>query len=236
VSEATPSRPARRRRLSARHLAIVLAVWAVAAGGALLVADALDSPVGAGARDEAQPAVPGPVEVPESGLADAGGELPPLALVLDRPLPAGVADLPPARQVERLRRLAADDPTPRRLVELGSALQLAGDQAAARRAFADALRRSPGDVAARTGLAMTRAGGDAGLARATADLSALAREHPRSQIVAFNQGWVEIYRRRAEPARAAWERTVALGPGTRLGNTATALLDALERGGSGRSP
>jgi hypothetical protein len=233
VSEANPSRAARRWRIPPRRLAAVLGIWVVAAGGALLIADALDSPVGEGARDEAQPAAPGPVAVPQPSAAD----LPPLALVLDRPLPAGVAELPPARQVERLRRLAADDPTPRRLVELGSALQLARDRAGAARAYEQALRLAPGDVAARAGLATVAGGaGDAGLARASAQLSALARAHPRSQLVAFNQGWVEIYRRRAAPARAAWQRTVALGATTRLGNTATALLEALETGGSGRRP
>ena len=237
-----PPTPDRRRRLSPRRLAVVLGIWVVAAGGALLVADALDSPVGEGARDEAQPAAPGPVELPpESGVAGAGtgvdGALPPLALVLDRPLPEGVSDLPPARQVERLHQRAADDPSPRRLVELGSVLQLAGDDDGARRAYEEALALAPGDVAARTGLAMVPgASGGPGLESASAELSELARAHPRSQLVAFNQGWVEIYRRRPGPARSAWERTIALGAETRLGTTAIALVDALETGGSGRGP
>jgi hypothetical protein len=234
----TPAAP--RRRLPLRRLAIVLGIWLVAAGGALLVADALDSPVGEGARDEAQPAAPGPVELPpESGIAGAGpdGALPPLALVLDRPLPEDVSALPPTRQVERLHELVADDPTPRRLVELGSVLQLAGDDDGAREAYERALASAPGDVAARTGLAMIpQAPGAAGLESASARLSQLAGAHPRSQLVAFNQGWVEIYRRRPAPARAAWERTIALGAGTRLGTTAIALVDALEMGGSGRTP
>ena len=38
----------------------------VVAGGALLVAAALDSPVGEGSRDVAQPAVPGTVAEPEA--------------------------------------------------------------------------------------------------------------------------------------------------------------------------
>jgi len=222
-----------------RRLAVVLGIWVVAAGGALLVANALDSPVGEGARDEAQPAAIGPVATPEPGApgAQASGELPPLALVLDRPMPAGISALAPADQLERLRARAADDPAPRRLVELGAALQLAGDPDGARAAFEDALALSPGDVAARTGLAMASgAAGVDGLARTSAELARLAGAHPRSQLVAFNQGWVEIYRRRADAARAAWRRAVALGARTRLGATATALLEALETGGSGRNP
>jgi hypothetical protein len=208
----------------------VLAVWAVAVGAALLLADALDSPVGEGARDEAQAVAPGPVAVP--GEALAGGEgLPPLALVLDRPLPEGIAGLPPIRQAARLSELAQSDPDPQRLVELGSVLQLLGDPEDAARAYRAAASRAPGDVAARAGLAMVGAGDGDGLARASAGLDALAREHPDSQLVAFNQGWVEIYRRRAGPAERAWRRTIALGEGTRLGRTALALLQQLEQSG-----
>jgi hypothetical protein len=208
----------------------VIAVWALAVGAALLLADALDSPVGEGARDEAQAVAPGPVAVPGGALA--GGEgLPPLALVLDRPLPEGIADLPPIRQATRLSELARSDPDPRRLVELGSVFQLLGDPEDAARAYRAAAARAPADAAARAGLAMVEGTGGEGLARAAAGLAALAREHPDDQLVAFNQGWVEIYRRRAGPAERAWRRTVALGEGTRLGRTATALLRELDRAG-----
>jgi hypothetical protein len=208
----------------------VLAVWALAVGAALLLADALDSPVGAGARDEAQAVTPGPVAVPGGALA--GGEgLPPLALVLDRPLPEGIGDLPPIRQASRLSELAQGDRDPRRLVELGSVLQLLGVPGDAARAYRAALARDPGDVAAQAGLAMVDGTDGGGLARAAAGLAALAAEHPGDQLVAFNQGWVEIYRRRAGPAERAWERTVALGQDTRLGRTATALLGELGRTG-----
>jgi hypothetical protein len=213
-----------------RRLAAVLVVWAVAVGAALLIADALDSPVGEGARDEAQAVAPGPVAVP-GGAAD-GERLPPLALVLDRPLPEGIGGLPPIRQAARLSELAQTDPDPRRLVELGSVLQLLGDPQDAARAYRAAAARAPGDVAARAGLAVNEgARGGGGLARAAAGLAALARDHPGDQLVAFNQGWVEIYRRRAAPAERAWTRTVALGADTRLGRTATALLRELDRAG-----
>ena len=235
MSEAPPPPAPRRVRLglTPRRLAVLLGVWIVAVGAALLIADALDSPVGEGARDEAQAVAPGPVQVPGGALA-AGDGLPPLALVLDRPLPDGVGDLPPIRQAVRLSELARSDPDPRRLVELGSVLQLLGDPENATRAYRAAADRAPDDLAARAGLAMVEgAGGGAGLARAAAGLAALAREHPEDQLVAVNQGWVEIYRRRAAAAQSAWERTVELGADTRLGRTAIALLTELERRSGG---
>jgi hypothetical protein len=232
VSEAPTPSAARRGWLTPRRLAVVLGVWAVAAGGALLLANALDSPVGEGARDEAQAVAPGPVAVP-GGAAAGAGSLPPLALVLAEPLPEDIAGLPPIERASRLTERAQADPDPRRLVELGSALQLLGNGEGAAIAYREAIRRDPDEVAARAGLVMTEGsgGGAAGLARAAAGLARLARDHPDDQVVAFNQGWVEVYRSRAGPAAEAWRRTVALGAETRLGLTAAGLLDRLERGG-----
>jgi Flp pilus assembly protein TadD len=207
----------------------VLAVWVVAAGGALLLANALDSPADEGARDEAQAVAPGPVAIPRP---DSAAAPPALALILDQPPPMGIGELPPREQAARLVELARADPDPRRLVELGSALQLLGrpDQAAI--AFRGALERDPDDVAARTGLAMARSGdGPAGLARASAELRRLAREYPDSQLVAFNQGVVEIYRRRGVAAARAWSRAVELGPATLLGSQAAQFVEELRSQG-----
>jgi len=222
------------RRLLRRRLAVILAVWIVAAGGALLVAAALDSPVGEGERDAARPAAPGVVAEPGEGLAQG---LPPLALVLDRALPPSVASLPPIRQAPRLAALAADSGDARRYVELGSVLQTLGDATGATAAYRTALRAGGDDIAAATGLALVQgtAGGD-GPARAAARLAALAAATPASQTIAFNQGWLAIYRRRPDPAREAWERTISLGPQTRLGRVSRALLASLERSGSGQGP
>ena len=222
------------RRIPPARLAIILGIWVLLAGGALLIANALDDPVGAGARDEAQPAVPGvPVDP-----ATASGSLPPLALVLDRPLPNVVADLKaPIRQAAVLQTLAKETAQPRRYVELGSVLQLLGDGAGARSAYETALALDPANGAAKTGLALVgAANGGAAQATGAARLQALAAGNPRSPLVTFNQGWLAIYRRKAGPARAAWTRTVALGEDTRLGRTAAALLASLENGASGRNP
>lgn len=215
-----------------RRLALVLGVWIALAGGALLVANALDSPSGESARDEAQPAAPGPV-----ATTNAAADLPPFAMVLDHRLPAAVAGLAPARQAERLRGLAMSTRNPVRFVELGSVLQVLGDTASAEFSYRSALKFDPGNMAAQVGLAVINAGNGAdGLTDAARRLGALAATHPRSQLVRFNQAWVAIYRGRADTAQAELRRTAALGPDTRLGRTATALLAALEKIQLGATP
>ena len=219
-------------RIPLRRIAIIIGVWVVVAGGALLVAAALDSPVGEGSRDVAQPAVPGTVAEPE-----APDGLPPLALVLGRELPADVRDLPVSEQAVRLRDQVARGAPAARWVGLGSLLQQLGRGPMAGGAFQNALTLEPGNLEALVGLALVGgATGPEGAARAAATLSDLATANPDSQLVAFNQGWLAVYRRRAAAARAAWERTVALGAGTRFGRNAAALLDALENGSTGRNP
>ena len=86
------------RRVSPRRLTVVAGIWAVLTLAAILIALALDSPVGAGERDEAQPVAQGPVaRGPEGGAAPAPGaaqaNLPPLTLVIDRGTPAEVAGM-----------------------------------------------------------------------------------------------------------------------------------------------
>ena len=75
------------------------------------------------------------------------------------------------------------------------------------------------------------ASGSAGLRRAAAALGGLAREHPRSQLVLFNQGWVAAYRRDAKQALTSWGRTAMIDRGTPLGQAARQLVAALAKGG-----
>jgi len=202
------------------------------------MANALDSPVGEGARDEAQPVAPGAATVPEAGSppGDATG-LQPLALFLDAPLAADIAGLPPIQRPARLAELAESDPDPRRFVELGSALQLIGNTEAAATAYRAALRRDPGDVAAQAGLAMIEgAGGGGGLARATAGLARLARQNPQDQLVSFNQGIVEVYRARPARIAEAWIRTLQIDPNTYLGRAAVEGLNQLRQQAGGGTP
>ncbi|MGD9571242.1 MAG: tetratricopeptide repeat protein [Thermoleophilia bacterium] len=230
--DVTSPAPAPRPRY--RRLAVILGVWLAAVAVALLVASALDDPVGAGDRDAAQPAAPGEVSDQAGGLSE---DLPPLTTILDRPLPAGVADLPPIRQAARLRQLAEGSGEARRFVELGTVLQTLGDPAGAAASYRRALRLGGDDVAAETGLAMVSAtAGAEGPQRAADRLGALAASHPDSQLVAFNQGWLAVYRSRRDDAREHWERVIAIDADARLGLAARALIASLEQGASGRNP
>jgi hypothetical protein len=104
-------------------------------------------------------------------------------------------------------------------------------------AYRAALDLRPGDLAPQVGLALVDgATGPEGAERAAAELARLARDHPRSQLVALNQGWLAAYRRQLGAARAAWLRTVTLDPGSDLGRSAAALVDALENGAASRNP
>jgi hypothetical protein len=166
-----------------------------------------------------------------------GPELPPIRLILDRPPPDGIGSLPPAEQVRRLRSLVRTDPRPRRLVELGSALQALRQSAAAGQAYRLALSRDPNDLAARAGLAMVEAaGGGAGPARAAAAMDELARRNPRSQLVAFNRGWLAAYRGDAAVSVAAWKRAASLDARSPLGTAARSLVRAVAANAGAASP
>jgi hypothetical protein len=246
----------RLRRIPPRRLAALAGVWLALTGGAVLVADALDEPVGAGERDRAQPAVPGAVsEAPASrvvegqqtdGTADGGAasrgpatggtpargnavQLPAFAMVLDHRLPADVAKLNLGGQAEQLRQRAMATNDPVTLVQLGTVMQVIGDAQSAEFAYQSALKADPGNLPARVGLAVVPATANpGGLKQAAAALRPLAAANPRSQLVRFNQGWVALYAGDVPGARAALRRTVALGGSTRLGRTAGTLLTAMK--------
>jgi hypothetical protein len=221
------SRPTPKAILTAVVAALIVGLAAVG------VATMLDDPVGEGARDAA-PIVAGPVVAPGQELTGGPNDLPPLALVLDRPPPGEIGTLPAEDQVPRLQALSADQTQPRRLVELGAALQASRRLDEARAAFERALEVDSNDIAAQVGLALTDgAAGPGGLDQAESELADLEAQNARNQVITFNRGWVAIYRSDAETARSAWERTVEIAPETRLGQTASQLLDALERDQSG---
>jgi cytochrome c-type biogenesis protein CcmH/NrfG len=227
VTHASRPRTSWPRRPPPRWVAAILGIWIVVAGGAILVARALDSPVGAGARDEAQPAVPGPVAALDS---DPGGEEGTfLALFPAEAPPADIAALPKAQRPARLRALIAGGAGGASVrVALGAALQEQGDGAGAQAAYREALRVAPGDLSARVGLALVLgAQAPPGPARGAARLETLASANPGSQVVLFNQGLLAVARGRAGEAREAWNRTVAAGPTTRLGILAMRALQAL---------
>jgi hypothetical protein len=197
----------------------------VAVAVAVGMAVALNDPVGEGARD-AVPAMPDPVAGLNPGT-DAG--LPPLALVLDRPAPDGIGDLPAEEQLQRLTALATPNAPAQRFVELGAVLQSLGRGAEAREAYQEARRRDPGNLGARVGLILVPAasGDEAAMTAADVRLAALERSAPDEQLPAFNRAWLAIYRADAQTATAGLMRTIALDADSPLGVTAATLLRAL---------
>jgi tetratricopeptide (TPR) repeat protein len=229
------------RRVSPRRLTIVAVIWAVLTLAAILIAVALDSPVGAGERDEAQPVAQGEVApAPEGGAARAPGaapaNLPPLTLVIDRGAPPEIAGLSPDAAVDSLRARAEGGAGPASWVDLGVALQQLDQPEDAAAAFQQALREDPDDVEALAGLAMAEGAAGGGLDATAAELGRLAADNPGSQVVTANVGWVEFYRGRPEAAREALERAVVLGGDGRVGRIARALVEALEQGALGARP
>jgi hypothetical protein len=224
-----------------RRLAAVVGVAGVLAAVAVGLASALDQPSGGPAfRDAAQPVTPGTVQVPATPptatTPRAGGSpsLPPLRLILDHAPPDGIAALPAAKQVVRLRDLVARHPLPVRLVELGVAQQAVGDTAGAGSSFRAALRRDPTYLPAQAGLAtVDGAAGQAGLDRAAATFRTLVREHPTNQLVVFNDGWVAAYRRDRARALSSWTRAASLDPRSPLGLAAARLTTAVRKGSAG---
>lgn len=231
VTDASIPRPAARRPPRGRVLAVAAAAL-VAGGTALGIASLMDEPVDGAARDLA-PIVVGNVVPPGEELTGENTSgLPPLAIVLAAATPQAIAALPAAQQVVQLREDVASAPRPASYLQLGRALMELGDAPSAREAFTRAAELAPGSPAPLVGLAMTDGiEGDAGLARAAARMEALARRFPADQLVAFNRGWLAVYRRDAATVVASWRRAVELGPRTALGETAAELLKQVRQAG-----
>ncbi|MDH3226956.1 MAG: hypothetical protein OEM67_07695 [Thermoleophilia bacterium] len=220
-----------RGRAPRRRIALVAAVWIAVSAGAVGVASVLDDPVGAGPRDEARPIIAGPIVEPGDELSGRDDGLPPVGLVLEQPLATDLLNLSIDQRAEELQRIAATSADSRRLLELGTVHQQRGDTAAAREAYRDALRLDAGNVAARVGLQMADAAtGTAGQEAAADALGELAKELPDSQIVHFNRGWLDIYRREFDGALASLRRVQELDSTTPLGRTAAELVVRIEEG------
>ncbi len=201
----------------------VIAAGLVLAGGVIAASISLGGTSDLAAPDPAQPIVVGVVAAPGEELTGPT-DLPPLAMVVDEPVPDEIAGLSPSAQVARYRAEARDDDAPS-LVRLGAAEQRAGEQDAAADSFRRAQAADPGALAPAIGLAMGDAGtGDAGMARATKEMAALTRANPDSQLAWFNRGWLATYRRDGPGVLSAWRRVVELDPDSPIGRTATALL------------
>ena len=241
------------RRVSPRRLTVVAGIWAVLTLAAILIALALDAPVGAGERDEAQPVAQGEVAggpaegaagrqgaAPADDAARGPGDMPaphpPLTRVIDPGAPAAVAGGSPDEAVSALRTRAEGEAGPAGWVDLGVAFQQLDRPEEAAAAFRQALRQDPADVAALAGVAMAEGAARERLDATAAELGRLEAAHPGSQLLAANVGWVEFYRGHPEAAREALQRAVVLGGDGRVGRIARALVEALEQGALGARP
>jgi hypothetical protein len=218
-------------RVSRRGVSIVVAIWIAVSIGAVGVATLLDDPVGAGPRDSARPIIAGPIVEQGNELTGRDDGLPPIGLVLGQPLSADLLNLPVDQRAVELQRIAATSGDPQRLLELGTVHQQRGDTGAAREAYRDALRLDAENTAARVGLQMADAAtGTEGQEAAAEALEQIARELPDSQIVHFNRGWLNIYRREFDGALASLRRVQELDATTPLGRTAAELVDRIAEG------
>lgn len=205
-----------------RILAVVVA-GLVVAGAVIAGAMALGGTSQIAPPDAAQPIVVGVVAAPGEELTGPT-DLPPLAMVLDEPVPDAVARLSPSEQVAAYR-VDAEGGDAAALMRLGAAQQRAGEQDAAVGTFRKAAAADPGAIAPAIGIALADAAtGDAGMKRATAELATITRANPRSQLAWFNRGWLATYRRDGQDVIASWKRVVTIDRDSPIGKTAAELL------------
>lgn len=217
MSDATTPAASRFANINRRNLLIALGVWVAVVGIALGISAALDDP-------------PKPV----ASAIPAG--LPDLRLYLDRQFPASVRDEKTAQgQILRLREIATLDSTAENWVNLGAAYHSYNDVRDAALAYQRALSIDPERADARVGAILLDASGSGkeGLDRASVAISDLAEKYPKSQLVAFNQAMVAIYRSDRETLIPALDRTIALGADTNLGRMAKQFRTAATSGSAG---
>ncbi len=212
------------RATGARH-AVAGLTGLAAAAVAISIAVTGNDPVGSAPRDPVP--IGGGVVRPTAPPVATPQTLPPLALLLEQPLPSRLARLTGTEQLRALERRAAAGPTSARL-QFAAAEQRTGHQRAAGREYRAVLATDPTNMAARTGLILARAAANpAALRESGRTMATLARANPTSQLVAVNQGWLAVYRNDRPTAIAAWRRAAKLRPNTRLGRSASGALGKL---------
>ena len=138
--------------------------------------------------------------------------------------PRSLSGLPPARQLDTLRRRATGV---RGRLLYGVALQRLGRPVSARREFDAALAAAPRSAEARVAAAVARFDKD-DPSRAFGRLGPLTRRFPRAPTVRFHLGLLLLWIGRVDEAKAQLERARSLGPGTPLGREANRFLERLE--------
>jgi tetratricopeptide (TPR) repeat protein len=138
-----------------------------------------------------------------------------------------ITRLAPARQLDALRRRAANGGLRERLL-YGVGLQRVGRPVSAARVFEEAARRAPADVEAQVAAAVGAFDKDAP-ARAFGRLGPLTRRFPREPTVRFHLGVLLLWTGRIEAAETQFRRASRTNPGSPLAQEAARYLDTIRR-------
>jgi tetratricopeptide (TPR) repeat protein len=144
----------------------------------------------------------------------------------DFPAPAGISNLSPAKQLDRLQQDAVKGGVKANLL-YGVGLQRIGRPVSARSAFARALTLGPESLPAQVADAVGRFD-KSQPAAAFSRLGPLARDHPRAAVVRFHLGLLLLWIRDVEDARTQLQRAAAADRRGIYGKEARALLSSLE--------
>jgi tetratricopeptide (TPR) repeat protein len=189
----------------------------------------------AGAREawrEARDAEPDTLyAVRASGLLhpDFAPDLP--VFVPEAPFPAELAELPPARQLERLRDGARSFTGRKGLVwqlHYGIALQRLGRPVSARRVYEEAAKRYPGDPEALAAAAVGRFAKERPEG-AFSRLGPLSRRFPKAATVRFHLGLLLLWSSQVDEAKRQLGLAERAEPGSRLAEQARRYLQELEK-------
>ena len=138
-----------------------------------------------------------------------------------------ITRLPPARQLEALRRAAERGGLRERLL-YGVGLQRVGHPVSASRVFTRASRRAPGEVEAQVADAVGRFDKDAP-ERAFGRLGPLTRTYPTEPSVRFHLGVLLLWTGRVEGAQRQFRLAARTQPGSPLAREAARYLETIRR-------
>ena len=141
--------------------------------------------------------------------------------------PAAITRLPPARQLEALRRAAERGGTRERLL-YGVGLQRVGRPVSAARVFDRAAREDPRSAEAQVASAVGRFD-KAEPARAFGSLGPLTRSFPREPSVRFHLGVLLLWTGRIDAAQTQFRRASRTEPGSPLAREAARYLETIRK-------
>jgi tetratricopeptide (TPR) repeat protein len=145
--------------------------------------------------------------------------------------PSFAYETPPGTPAEQVAALARDT-SARGLLLYGVALQRLGRPVSARRAFAEAVRRAPGNADALVADAVGRYD-KSNPSGAFSRLGPLSRRFPQAATVRFHLGVLLLWQADVEAAKRQLRRARAADPGGRIGRQARRYLDEIGKIGTG---